>query len=84
MRTYISSYIFQRFLNDLESRFEVHSQNTGSALSLENEIKEYIDGVVINKLKDNDLASLDYSSSTIMNSINDIYTDCYKVIEGAL
>ena len=84
MRTYISSYVFQRFLNDLESRFEEHSQNTGSALNLEKEIKEYIAGVVDNKLNDKDLASLNYSASSTTQTINEIYSECYEVIEGAL
>lgn len=84
MRTYISSYIFQRFLNDLESRFEKYSQNAGTALSLEKEIKDYISGVVDNKLKEQNFSNIDYSSDPVIQSINKIYADCYEVIEGAL
>lgn len=84
MRTYISSYIFQRFLNDLESRFEEYSQNTESALSLEKEIKEYIAGVVDNKLKEQSFSNMDYSSDSVIQAINKIYADCYEVIEGAI
>lgn len=84
MRTYISSYIFQRFLNDLESRFEEYSQNTESALGLEKEIKEYIAGVVDNKLKEQSFSNMDYSSDSVIQTINKIYADCYEVIEGAI
>lgn len=84
MRTYISSYIFQRFLNDLESRFEEYSKSTGSALSLERDIKEYIFGVVDNKLKEQNFSKIDYSSDSVIQTINKIYADCYDVIEGAL
>jgi hypothetical protein len=84
MNTYISSYIFQRFLSELESRFEEHATNTGSALNIENNIKEYISGVVDNKLKDQNLSRLDYSADTVNRIISEIYTNCYDVIEGAL
>jgi hypothetical protein len=84
MNKYIASYIFQRFLNDLESRFEEYAQNEGSALNIENEIKEYISGVVDNELKDQNMSLLDYTSETVMEIINKIYTDCYSVIEGVL
>lgn len=84
MRTYISSYIFQRFLNDLESKFEKYSKNVGSALSLEKEIKDYISGVVDNKLKEQNFSNIDYSSDSVTQFINKIYADCYEVIEGAL
>lgn len=84
MNKYIASYIFQRFLNDLESRFEEHSENVGSALNIENEIKEYISGVVDNELKDRNIFALDYTSKAVLGIINGIYKDCYSVIEGAL
>ncbi|MGR3178801.1 MAG: hypothetical protein ACUZ8E_12165 [Candidatus Anammoxibacter sp.] len=84
MNKYIASYIFQRFLNDLESRFEEYSQNAGSALHVEAEIKEYISGVVDNKLKDHNMSAFDYTSTAVQNIINEIYTNCYSVIEGAL
>jgi hypothetical protein len=84
MRTYISSYIFQRFLSDLESRFEAYSQDSTSALDLEKEIKEYISGVVDNKLKAENFSNFDYSSDSVSNTIDEVYADCYDVIEGAI
>ncbi len=84
MNKYIASYIFQRFLNDLESRFEEYSQNAGSALNIEAEIKKYISGVVDIKLKDHNMSTFDYTSTTVLKIINEIYTNCYSVIEGAL
>ncbi len=84
MQKYISSYIFQRFLNDLESRFEKNAENTGSALQIENDIKEYISGVVDNKLKGQNFAKYDYFSTTIHGVIENIYIECYEVIEDIL
>jgi len=82
--SYISSYIFQRFLSELESRFEKYAANEGSALQLEASVKEYISGAVDNKLKGRDFSKLNYSTNQIQNIINEIYTDCYTVIEEAL
>jgi len=84
MQTYISSYIFQRFLNDLEIRFEMFSKGTESTLELEEEIKEYISGSVEEKLMDKNFAEMDFSSNAIMKTINKLYNDCYEVIEGVL
>ena len=84
MKTYISSYIFQRFLNDLESRFEIYAQNSQSTLKLEEEIKEYICGVVENKLNRKKFSTMDYTTNSINQTIEDIYADCYEVIEGAI
>ena len=84
MRKYISSYIFHRFLSDLESRFEKNAKSTESALQIENDIKEYISGVVDNKLKGQNLATYDYSSDKIQGVIENIYFDCYEIIENIL
>lgn len=83
MGTYISSYIFQRFLSELEKRFEMYAE-TQSALELEQDIKEYIHGVVENKLDEETLSELDYSSDSINGIIDEIYSDCYDVVEEAL
>jgi len=84
MRKYISAYIFQRFLNDLESRFEEYAKNTGTALEIENDIKEYISGVVDNKLQGTNFTNFDYSDENIIQTIGNIYEECYKVIEDIL
>lgn len=84
MNTYISSYIFQKFLSEMESRFEKYASNEGSALSIENEIKEYISGTVDNKLADRDFSNINFTSKTVMETINQIYEECYSVIEGAI
>jgi len=84
MNTYISSYIFQRFLSEMESRFEIYATNEGSALSIENEIKEYICGAVDNKLADRDFANIDFTSKTVLETINEIYEECYSIIEGVI
>ena len=84
MRKYISTYIFQRFLNELESRFEKHAKNAGTALEIENDIKEYISGVVDNKLQGTNFTNFDYSDENIIQTIENIYEECYEVIEDIL
>ncbi|MDY6861916.1 MAG: Qat anti-phage system associated protein QatB [Thermodesulfobacteriota bacterium] len=84
INTYISAYIFQRFLNDLESRFEMYASNEGSALQMEKQIKDYISGAVDNKLIKNDFSTIDFSSNLVKRIIDEIYNDCYSVIEEAL
>lgn len=84
MNVYISSYIYQRFLSELESRFEEYASSAGTALAKEEEIREYISGIVDNKLQNRNFSELDYSSNSILVTINEIFTDCYDVIEGAL
>lgn len=84
MKTYVSSYIFQRLLNDLESRFEIYSKDTKTALEIESQIKEYIKSDVENKLNENKLSNLNFNSIYIQKDIEKIYTDCYQVLEGTL
>lgn len=79
INTYISAYIFQRFLSELESRFENNSSNENSAFELEEIIKDYICGVVDNVAK-----KYTFSSTDIHQVIDDVYTDCYEVIVGVV
>jgi len=84
MQTYITSYIYQKVLNDLESRFEEYSKSVGSTLKLEEDIKEYINGVVVNVTQDTNFESMDFSSNQTESIISDIYKDCFEVIEKEL
>jgi len=82
MNVFISSYIFQRFLKDLESRFEESSNNIDRILHLENMFNEYIKGVVKNSTNGVNFAELDYQSKSIAVTIDVIYKKCYDVLAG--
>lgn len=84
MEAYISFYIYERLLSDLESRIEIYAQDSQSALDIEEKIKEYIKGNVKNKLNDKDFSEIDYNANSIQEIIEQIYSDCYEVIEGSI
>lgn len=77
---YVSSYIWLKMMNDLESRFEKYMSDTNSALSLENEFKQYIFNTVqieFNKQSD-------FLTQDIHAALTSIYENCYKVLEGTI
>ena len=82
MIIHISSYILEKLLNDLQSRFEKFSSDPETALLKEKECKEYIHSVVSVKLKSMKLSKLNYNDKSIREVIKDIYSDCYSVLEG--
>ncbi len=84
MEKYISSYIFQKMLCDLESRIENYADNSVKAVEIESEIKEYIEGTVKNELSKFDFLEMDYNSEKSKDFINKVYEDCYKVVEVSI
>lgn len=84
MATFISSFIFERLLNDLESRFEQYASETELAIEKESEVKEYIIQHTDVKLREIDFKNLDYNQSSIEDVFEDIYKECYEVLEDYL
>ncbi|HBG27620.1 MAG: hypothetical protein A2Y10_15720 [Planctomycetes bacterium GWF2_41_51] len=84
IKVYISSYIFQKFTKDVETRFEKNAKSPENVLEKEQIIKEYIDGVVANTINKIGIENVNFNSKTIMKQIDLIYQSCYDVIEGAL
>lgn len=84
MEKYISSYIFQKMLCDLESRIENYADNSVKAVEIESEIKEYIEGTVKNELGKIKFLEMDYNSEKSKDFINKVYEDCYKVVEVSI
>lgn len=82
--TFISSFIFERLLNDLESRFEKYASTIEIAISKELEVKEYIQQNTEVKLADFDFKNANFSENSIEGLIEKIYNECYKVLEGYL
>lgn len=81
MSSYVTAYIFERMLNDLQSRFEKYSENAQAALQKEKEFKEFIQISVELRLNDAKLSKLDYQDKSIDRFIRDLYTECYRVLE---
>lgn len=84
MCKYISSYIWGKMLNDLESRFEEYSNDSNKSVEIENEFKEYIKSTVditYNELKVNINS---FNDSDIKDIINSLYFECYDVLGGTL
>jgi len=84
MATFISSFIFERLLNDLESRFEQYASDTNLAIEKESEVKEYIIQHTDVKLQDIDFKNIDYNQSSIEDVFEGIYKECYEVLEDYL
>ncbi|ASA23372.1 hypothetical protein [Paenibacillus donghaensis] len=84
MRSYVSTYIFERMLNDLQSRFERYADNAQIALQKEKEIREYVKVSVEIKFDDIKMSKLDYNDKSIDSIIGNLYRECYEVLEVSL
>ncbi|OMP29204.1 Qat anti-phage system associated protein QatB [Bacillus sp. I-2] len=82
MSTFISSFIFERLLNDLESRFEIYASNVELAISKELEVKEYVHQNTEVRLREVNFKGFNYRQVSIENVIQNIYKECYEVLEG--
>lgn len=84
MSTFISSFIFERLLNDLESRFEKYASNVELAISKEIEVKEYVQQNTEVRLGDIDFKHINYNQNNIEDVLENIYKECYEILEGYL
>ncbi|BAD66619.1 conserved hypothetical protein [Shouchella clausii KSM-K16] len=81
MSSFVSNYIFEKMLNDLQSRFEKYAEDSQSVLEKEKELEEYIKESVNVKLNKITFNKLNYNDSSINSIINEIYIECYEVLE---
>ncbi|MEH7302651.1 Qat anti-phage system associated protein QatB [Neobacillus drentensis] len=82
MKTFVNSYLIERLLKDLQSRFEKYADDLSIAVAKENEVKEYITESVAVKLDQVRFNNLDYRSKNIDQIVEGIYRDCYEVLEA--
>lgn len=82
MSAFINNYIFERMLNDLQSRFEKYADSPQTALDKEKEFEDYIKESVELKLKEVNFNKLDYYNLSIHTVIEETYKECYEVLEG--
>lgn len=81
---YIESYIYERIISDLGSRIEKYSTSSADAIQKEKEIKEYIDSKVETALAKKDFSKLNFADKKIGQEIENVYVQCYKVMEDML
>ncbi|PWW43429.1 MULTISPECIES: Qat anti-phage system associated protein QatB [Paenibacillus] len=81
MENYVTAYIFERMLSDLQSRFEKYADNAKVALQKENEFRDFIQISVELELQAAKLSKLDYQDKSIDRIIKKLYSDCYRIME---
>jgi hypothetical protein len=82
MKTFVNSYLIERLLKDLQSRFEKYAEDISTAIAKENEVKEYITESVAVTLDQVRFNKLDYRNKNIDQIVEGIYKDCYEVLEA--
>lgn len=78
IKTFLSSYIWKKILNDLESRIEIYMQSVDDAYKREKEIKDYIMSIVIINYEKKKI----FSSKNLSEEVNNLYFNCLKALEG--
>ena len=84
MCNYVSEYIWESMLNDLESRLEQYADNPTKALEIENDFKDYIKNSVEVTYKSKDIKVNQFSNKEIDIFVENLYKDCYEVLGGEL
>lgn len=79
----VESYIYERIINDLGSRIESNTSSPADAVSKEKELKEYINSKVETTLKGTDFSQMDFNKN-VSSEIENLYKQCYKVMEDIL
>jgi signal recognition particle GTPase len=81
---YIETFIYERLINDVGSRIESKAENSNQVLKIEKELKEYIESKVSTTLKDKPLSSINANAKNVYSLVEELYHQCYKVLEDQL
>ncbi len=81
IEVFMSEYIFQRVMSDLQSRFEKYENNPKEAVKKEQELKNYIKVKVELRMGEMRPESKDYHSSSIKKEMNNLFHICFKAFE---
>lgn len=84
MCKYMTSYIWGKMLNDLESRFEKYSNDPSKAIEIENEFKLYIKNTVDIKYDELKINIESFDNRSVCDMVNSLYIECYDVLGGAI
>ncbi|WP_417876097.1 Qat anti-phage system associated protein QatB [Winogradskyella sediminis] len=78
---FIENYIYERIINDLGSRIELNSDTPQEAMSLETELKEYINAKVEIAFKGKDFSKINFNDATTQNKVESLINQCYTLME---
>ncbi|MBS7120465.1 MAG: hypothetical protein KH117_05635 [Dysgonomonas sp.] len=81
---YIENFIYERLIHDVGSRIEKKSENSAAAAKIEKELKDYIETKVSATLKDKPLSMINSETKNVHVLVEDLYQQCYKVLEDQL
>jgi hypothetical protein len=81
---YIETFIYERLINDVGSRIESKAENSNQVLKVEKELKDYIESKVSTTLKDKPLSSINTIAKNVYSFVEELYHQCYKVLEDQL
>lgn len=81
---YIETFIYERLTHDVGSRIEKKAENSAAAAKIEQELKDYIETKVSTTLKDKPLSIINSETKNIHVLVEELYQQCYKVLEDQL
>ena len=81
---YIETFIYERLIHDVGSRIEIKAENSAAAAKIEKELKEYIETKVSTTLKDMPLSIINSETKNVHVLVEELYQQCYKVLEDQL
>lgn len=81
---YIETFIYERLIHDVGSRIEKKAENSAAAAKLEQELKDYIETKVSTTLKNKPLSMINSETKNVHVLVEELYQQCYKVLEDQL
>ncbi len=81
---YIETFIYERLIHDVGSRIEKKAENSAAAAKIEQELKDYIETKVSTTLKDKPLSIINSETKNVHVLVDELYQQCYKVLEDQL
>jgi len=81
---YIETFIYERLIHDVGNRIEKKAENSATAAKIEKELKEYIETKVSTTLKDKPLSIINSETKNVHVLVEELYQQCYKVLEDQL
>jgi len=81
---YIETFIYERLIHDVGSRIEKKSENSAAAEKIEKELKDYIETKVSTTLRDKPLSMINSGTKNVHILVEELYQQCYKVLEDQL
>jgi len=81
---YIEMFIYERLIRDMGCKIEQKAKNSDFAIKIEKELKDYIESKVSTMLKDKPLSVINSKTKNVYTLVEELYQQCYKVLEDQL